>query len=98
MLGKVKWFNNAKGFGFIGRDDGEADVFVHYAAIVGEGYRTLKDGDAVEFEIVEGPKVEQPGQDCGSDHNSRNEPSAICDCRGRKKQHIERDEHEVELL
>ena len=50
-----KWFNNAKGFGFIGREDGP-DVFVHYSAIQSDGYRTLKDGDEVEFDIVEGQK------------------------------------------
>ena len=59
MLGKVKWFNNSKGFGFIGRDDGGADVFVHYTAILGDGYRTLQEGDAVKFEIVDGPKGPQ---------------------------------------
>jgi CspA family cold shock protein len=58
MIGKVKWFNNAKGYGFLGRDDGP-DVFVHYSAILGDGYRTLKEGDSVEFEIVEGPKGPQ---------------------------------------
>jgi CspA family cold shock protein len=59
MLGKVKWFNNAKGFGFIGRDDGGADVFVHYTAMVGEGYRIFNEGDEVEFEIVEDAKGPQ---------------------------------------
>ena len=58
MKGVVKWFNNAKGYGFIGREDGP-DVFVHYSAITGEGYRTLQEGDAVEFEIVQGPKGPQ---------------------------------------
>jgi CspA family cold shock protein len=58
VQGKVKWFNNSKGYGFIGRDDG-ADVFVHYTAIVGDGYRTLQEGDPVEFEIVQGPKGPQ---------------------------------------
>ncbi len=58
MRGKVKWFNNSKGYGFIGREDG-ADVFVHYSAILGEGYRTLAEGDVVEFEIVQGPKGPQ---------------------------------------
>lgn len=58
MQGQVKWFNNTKGFGFIGRDDGP-DVFVHYSAIVGEGYKALNEGDAVEFEIVQGPKGPQ---------------------------------------
>jgi CspA family cold shock protein len=56
--GKVKWFNNAKGYGFIGRDDGP-DVFVHYSAIQLDGYKTLKEGDEVEFDIVEGQKGPQ---------------------------------------
>lgn len=56
--GKVKWFNNAKGFGFIGRDDG-ADVFVHYTAIKSEGYKSLQEGDDVEFEVVQGQKGPQ---------------------------------------
>jgi len=58
VTGKVKWFNNSKGYGFIGRDDG-ADVFVHYSAITGDGYRSLQEGDEVEFEIVEGQKGPQ---------------------------------------
>ena len=58
VQGKVKWFNNSKGYGFIGRDDGP-DVFVHYSAIVGDGYRTLQEGDPVDFEIVQGPKGPQ---------------------------------------
>jgi CspA family cold shock protein len=58
VTGKVKWFNNAKGYGFIGRDGG-ADVFVHYSAIVAEGYKTLQEGDSVEFEIVQGQKGPQ---------------------------------------
>ncbi len=58
MQGTVKWFNNSKGYGFIGREDG-GDVFVHYTAIVGDGYRTLQEGDPVEFEIVEGQKGPQ---------------------------------------
>jgi CspA family cold shock protein len=56
--GTVKWFNNSKGYGFIGREDGP-DVFVHYSAITGDGYRTLQEGDSVEFEIVQGPKGPQ---------------------------------------
>ena len=60
-VGKVKWFNNAKGFGFIGREDGNPDVFVHYSAINSDGYKTLQEGDQVEFEIVEGQKGPQAG-------------------------------------
>jgi CspA family cold shock protein len=56
--GIVKWFNNAKGYGFIGREDGR-DVFVHHSAIQMDGYKTLKDGDEVEFDIVEGQKGPQ---------------------------------------
>lgn len=58
MKGQVKWFNNSKGYGFIGRSDGP-DVFVHYTAIEGDGYRTLTEGDMVEFEIVPDPKGPQ---------------------------------------
>ena len=61
MEGKVKWFNNAKGFGFIGREDGP-DVFVHYSAIVTERYKSLQEGDAVEFEIEQGAKGPQAAQ------------------------------------
>jgi CspA family cold shock protein len=60
LRGTVKWFNNAKGFGFIGREDGP-DVFVHYSAIGSEGYKSLQEGDQVEFEIVEGQKGPQAG-------------------------------------
>ena len=56
--GTVKWFNEAKGYGFIARPDGD-DVFVHFSAIQGSGFRTLAEGQAVEFEIVEGPKGKQ---------------------------------------
>jgi len=58
IKGKVKWFNNAKGYGFLGRDDGP-DVFVHYSAIKTEGYKSLQEGDEVEFEIVQGEKGPQ---------------------------------------
>jgi CspA family cold shock protein len=61
LRGTVKWFNNAKGFGFIGRDDGSSDVFVHYSAINNDGYKSLQEGDQVEFEIVEGQKGPQAG-------------------------------------
>ncbi len=61
LKGTVKWFNNAKGFGFIGREDGNPDVFVHYSAISSDGYKSLQEGDQVEFEIVEGQKGPQAG-------------------------------------
>jgi cold shock protein len=53
--GTVKWFNNTKGYGFIKRESGE-DVFVHYKSISGDGYKTLNEGDKVEFEVEQGPK------------------------------------------
>ncbi len=53
--GTVKWFNATKGYGFISREGGD-DVFVHFKAIVGEGYKTLKEGDKVQFEVEQGPK------------------------------------------
>jgi len=56
--GTVKWFNEAKGYGFIGRD-GQSDLFVHYSAIQGNGFRTLKEGQRVEFEVGQGPKGPQ---------------------------------------
>ena len=60
MRGKVKWFNNQKGYGFITRDDGSGDVFVHYSAVKGDGFKSLGEGDSVEFEVVDsdkGPKA-----------------------------------------
>jgi cold shock protein len=58
LKGTVKWFNNAKGYGFLGRDDGP-DVFIHYSSITTEGYKSLQEGDKVEFEIVQGQKGPQ---------------------------------------
>ncbi|MGH7791100.1 MAG: cold-shock protein [Thermodesulfobacteriota bacterium] len=55
LRGKVKWFNESKGYGFIQQDDGK-DVFVHYSAIQDSGFKTLAEGDPVEFEVVQGPK------------------------------------------
>jgi CspA family cold shock protein len=58
VTGTVKWFNDAKGYGFIAREDGD-DVFVHYSAISGSGFRSVNEGQAVEFDVVEGPKGKQ---------------------------------------
>ena len=58
MEGRIKWFNNSKGFGFIEGENGP-DVFVHYSGIMGDGYRTLKEGDRVRFELLPGPKGPQ---------------------------------------
>jgi len=58
LKGTVKWFNNAKGYGFIGHEGGP-DVFVHYSAITAEGYKSLQEGDPVEFEIIQGQKGPQ---------------------------------------
>ncbi len=60
--GAVKWFNSEKGYGFIAQDGGGADVFVHYSNIETQGYRTLEEGQRVEFEITQGPKGPQAEQ------------------------------------
>lgn len=57
--GTVKWFNDSKGFGFIAPSDGSADVFVHFSEIVGDGFRTLVEGQKVSFEVEDGPKGPQ---------------------------------------
>jgi len=57
--GTVKWFNESKGYGFISQDDGGKDVFVHFSAIQGDGFRTLKEGQNVSFDVESGPKGPQ---------------------------------------
>ena len=59
IRGTVKWFNNEKGFGFIMKDEGGDDLFVHYSAISGNGYKSLEEGDIVEFEVTDGRKGKQ---------------------------------------
>ncbi len=63
--GTVKWFSRVKGYGFISPDGGEKDVFVHYSAITGDGYRNLEEGQRVEFEIEDSPKGPQAAQVTG---------------------------------
>ena len=59
IKGEVKWFSNQKGYGFITPEDGGKDVFVHHSAIMGEGYKSLDEGQKVSFEVTQGPKGEQ---------------------------------------
>lgn len=75
ITGKVKWFNNAKGYGFIERESG-SDVFVHFSAIQGAGFRTLEEGQDVEFEIVDGPKGPQAGNVSGVGDSGAGDSSA----------------------
>ena len=56
ITGTVKWFNDDKGFGYITREDGEKDCFVHHSAIQGEGFKSLTEGEQVQFDVVQGPK------------------------------------------
>ena len=63
-IGKVKWFNDKKGFGFIEPEGGGEDVFVHHTSIDADGYRTLTEGEKVEFEVVQGPKGKQARNVC----------------------------------
>ena len=58
-IGTVKWFNNEKGFGFIAPENGGKDVFVHHTAIQGSGYKSLNEGDRVQFDVTQGPKGDQ---------------------------------------
>ncbi|ODA41124.1 cold shock domain-containing protein [Desulfosporosinus sp. BG] len=58
MLGKVKWFNKQKGYGFIEQEKGQ-DVFVHFQSVIGDGFRTLEEGQIVEFDVIQGPRGEQ---------------------------------------
>jgi CspA family cold shock protein len=60
--GSVKWFDGRKGFGFIEKEDGSGDLFVHFTDLVGDGYRTLREGDRVKFEIADSPKGKRAAQ------------------------------------
>jgi CspA family cold shock protein len=71
--GKVKWFNEGKGWGFIEPDEGGDDIFVHYSAIVSEGFKTLKEGQQVEYELTEGKNGKQQATDVKKVENKEEE-------------------------
>lgn len=71
LKGKVKWFNSSKGYGFIEQEGGGKDVFVHYSAIQGKGYKALTEGEAVEFEVTEGPKGPQASKVLRLNNNNK---------------------------
>ena len=76
LEGTVKWFNNAKGYGFLGRNDGNPDVFVHYSSIQqAEGYKSLKEGEPVSFEIITGKQGLQADNVLRMDHASVKRPA-----------------------
>ncbi len=72
--GFVKWFNNAKGYGFLGREDGQPDVFAHFSSIQRDGYKSLKEGDRVDFDIIQGEKGPQADRIVLLDVTSETEP------------------------
>ena len=75
--GTVKWFNDAKGFGFIEPEDGGADVFAHFSAVQMDGFRTLKQGSRVSFELVQGPKGSLAQNICALEAQAQPSPTAI---------------------
>ncbi|CAM2997558.1 cold shock protein (beta-ribbon, CspA family) [Pseudomonas gessardii] len=91
ISGKVKWFNNAKGYGFINEDGKEEDLFAHYSAITMEGYKTLKAGQLVTFEVIQGPKGLHAVEICaatappGKSHEDKHDKADNC-AHSKKKQ------------
>ena len=76
ILGTVKWFSRVKGYGFISPEGGEKDVFVHFSAITGDGYRNLEEGQRVEFSIEESPKVPQAAEVVDMGKTEPSQPAA----------------------